>query len=245
MARNQEKAQAMLNRFLEAKRTGFSGGKGSSRVKRKIAVNEVVSISEAETERTRLLGKIGHCIEEIQNSNLGENEIRELNDRINQLLDEKKEYEMKITLLGGRDHIKASSSGNITDIDGKSIRVPGSTYMYFGAARSLPGISELLSTQHSMKRSKKTKKPLLDLHANANAYYYGFEDEYNNESLVNDEYEQQCILYNELMEAAGSMVVDGEDESDEEVECIPTDQEIRDSILAYKKKQLLRQFVDN
>lgn len=68
MARNQEKAQAMLNRFLADK---AGGGKPATK-KRPHLASECSDLNEADRWRLQVLREIGRKVMEIQNAALGE-----------------------------------------------------------------------------------------------------------------------------------------------------------------------------
>ena len=67
MARNQEKAQSMLNKFLAMKRDRLV----KPRDKRPLVADEVHSIQESEKWRQDLLREISRKIVEIQNRTFG------------------------------------------------------------------------------------------------------------------------------------------------------------------------------
>lgn len=79
---------------------------------------------------------------------LGEFRIRDLNDEINKLMREKRHWEVQIKALGGPDHARVGPK--MLDQDGKE--VPGNRgYKYFGAAKDLPGISNLPFRQQLLR----------------------------------------------------------------------------------------------
>lgn len=68
MARNEEKAQSMLNRFLTAKRQEEAGPKQ----KRPYLATECSDVNEADKWRGQIIREIGKKVMEIQNAGLGE-----------------------------------------------------------------------------------------------------------------------------------------------------------------------------
>ena len=74
MARNEEKAQSMLNRFLAAKKDEQSRPKQ----KRPYLATECSDLHEADRWRQQIIKEIGKKVMEIQNAGLGEHrqEIR-------------------------------------------------------------------------------------------------------------------------------------------------------------------------
>jgi hypothetical protein len=68
MARNEEKAQSMLNRFLAAKQDDKRGPKA----RRPYLASECTDLNEADRWRQQILREIGRKVMEIQNAGLGE-----------------------------------------------------------------------------------------------------------------------------------------------------------------------------
>jgi len=89
MARNEEKAMAMLNRWVRAKRELNTTKPMSEKDKamlRPIDPSAVKSLSEADIWRTSVVREITKLVADIQNGSLAEYKIRELNDSINELV---------------------------------------------------------------------------------------------------------------------------------------------------------------
>lgn len=104
MARNVEKAKAMLNRWYAMKR---NIGKNIEEERPRIAL-EVNTVYECEKWRNQVVEEISDNITEIMNAGLGEHKIREINDYINKLIREKNHWEDRIRQLGGADYKKES-----------------------------------------------------------------------------------------------------------------------------------------
>lgn len=68
MARNEEKAQSLLNRFLAGKQEDLRGPKE----KRPYLASECHELHEADKWRQQILREIGRKVMEIQNAGLGE-----------------------------------------------------------------------------------------------------------------------------------------------------------------------------
>eukprot|EP00466_Bigelowiella_natans_P020826 jgi/Bigna1/57507/fgenesh1_pm.17_\ len=173
MARNQEKAQAMLNRFLQYKKDQLYGPKG----KRPAFANECNNLGEAERWRRQIVKEISKEVTEIQNASLGEHRIRDLNDHINKLLREKKHWERQIKLLGGPDYTRVARKTLVLKFQifemAEELQWEGG-YFYFGAARELPGVRELFEKQQLENVKRRTRG---DLHKLVDAQYYGYGDE--------------------------------------------------------------------
>jgi pre-mRNA-splicing factor ISY1 len=169
MARNAEKANAMLNRFVQAKKDSAAGGAVAVE-RRPWRASEVNEVAVAEKWRNQVLREISKGVADIQNATLGEHAIRELNDHINKLLREKKHWEKQIKELGGPDYYK--SAPRLTDADGRGA-LGSSGYFYFGAAKDLPGVRELFE-QQSAEASKRQRG---ELYKAIDADYYGYRDD--------------------------------------------------------------------
>lgn len=167
MARNQEKAQAMLNRFIQAKRDAVT----AVDQKRPFLASDVEDVNECERWRASIIREVSKAISGIQNGSLGEHKIRDLNDQINKLLREKKHWERQIKILGGRDYV-ATAPKTVSDSDGRNA-MGTEGYYYFGAARELPGVRELFEKTGGGEN----KRNRYELHQLVDADYYGYGDD--------------------------------------------------------------------
>ena len=131
------------------------------------------NLSAAEKWRRQVLREITKGVAEIQNAGLGEGRIRELNDEINKLLRVKGHWQKRIKELGGPDYGRAArqvgSGGG--EADGQS--VGGGGYLYFGAAKNLPGVRELFAKA----KPAPPKRTRGDMYKGIDPDYYGFRDE--------------------------------------------------------------------
>lgn len=173
MARNQEKAQSTLYRFREAQAAEL--GIAPSSARRPRVANRVTNLRECEKWRGEVLREISRKVSKIQDFGLTDYEIRDVNDEINKLIREKGAWENQIVALGGANYKRGVPK--MLDDSGKE--VPGTRgYKYFGRAKDLPGVKELLnrSTKEEAEmesfRSMKYKR-----FANQPPAYYGDEDE--------------------------------------------------------------------
>ena len=112
MARNEEKAMAMLNRWVRMKRSLTQ----KTREKRPEDPLDVGSIQECEIWRNNIVRELVKKVSDIQNASLGEHRIRDLNDEINTLLKEKANWEDRIRDLGGPDY--KSAANRLLETDG-------------------------------------------------------------------------------------------------------------------------------
>ncbi|KAK3024943.1 hypothetical protein RJ639_042947 [Escallonia herrerae] len=172
MARNEEKAQSMLNRFITAK----NEEKKKPRERRPYLASECRDLAEADRWRQQIMGEIGRKVTEIQNEGLGEHRLRDLNDEINKALREKLHWERRIVELGGPNYTRHSAKmtdldGNIVDVPNPSGRGPG--YRYFGAAKKLPGVKELFEKPPELRK----RRTRYDIYKRIDASYYGYRDD--------------------------------------------------------------------
>eukprot|EP00298_Acanthocystis_sp_HF-20_P027805 c6117_g1_i1.p1 GENE.c6117_g1_i1~~c6117_g1_i1.p1 ORF type:complete len:276 (-),score=118.06 c6117_g1_i1:25-852(-) len=165
MARNEEKANAMLNRFLAMKADDAKGVKE----KRPYLATLCDNLVQAEKWRMQIVKEIGKKVAIIQNPGHGEFQLREMNDEINKLIREKYHWEKRIRELGGPDYRISSAK----DIEVGEELIGSGGYKYFGAAKDLPGVRELLERAEA-KSLKRTRK---DMYEGIDPDYYGYRDE--------------------------------------------------------------------
>lgn len=173
MARNHEKAKSMLHRFRDAQAAELGFSVGATRRPR--VTSSVTSLREAEKWRGEVLRDISRKVSKIQDFNLTDYEVRDLNDEINKLIREKTAWEYQIISLGGANYRR----GVPKMLDDSGREVPGTHgYKYFGRAKDLPGVKELLfksaeeEEEAETYRTQKYKRFM-----SQPAAYYGDEDE--------------------------------------------------------------------
>ncbi|EEF41756.1 pre-mRNA-splicing factor ISY1 homolog [Ricinus communis] len=172
MARNEEKAQSMLNRFIALKEQE----KKKPKERRPFLASECRDLAEADRWRQQIMREIGRKVAEIQNEGLGEHRLRDLNDEINKLIREKSHWERRIIELGGPNYTRHAPKmtdleGNIIDVPNPSGRGPG--YRYFGAAKKLPGVKELFEKPPELRK----RRTRYDIYKRIDASYYGYRDD--------------------------------------------------------------------
>lgn len=127
------------------------------------------NLIKAEKWRNQVIREIAKKVTQIQNAGLGEFKIRDTNDEINKLLNEKSNWEEQIIALGGPDYKKLGPK--LLDKEGRE--APGSRgYKYFGAAKDLPGVKELFEQEVAP-----TRKNRAELMREIDADYYGYLDD--------------------------------------------------------------------
>ncbi|KAL8439362.1 hypothetical protein Efla_003045 [Eimeria flavescens] len=168
MARNAERANAVLNKWLAVKNAVLKG------TQQKVALGP----------RSQLVREIGKGISLIQDASLGEHRIRDLNDEINKKLRVKRRWEYRIKELGGPDYSTASDALSLS-----GIAAAGGDYYYFGAAKELPQVRELFAAQASdVNPPRKTRAQLF---RRITPDYFGWRDEENEDLLLSEQQQEQ------------------------------------------------------
>lgn len=165
--KNEEKEQPMLNRWVNMKREQALG----DIVRRPANPLDIESLQMCMNWRGQVMFEVAKLVTDIQNAGLGENRIRSMNDEINKLLREKQLWEDRIRQLGGPDLKKVIAR----QVDSQGQEILGAEgYMYFGAAKDLPGVAELLAREKPSAPAKNKALLLSLIQAN---YYESIEDE--------------------------------------------------------------------
>ena len=191
MARSQEKAMSTLNRWVDQKHAVDSGLLNADRKSR--LPSDCRSVKEAEAARSGIIRQLTTLIAQIQNAALGEQRIRDMNDQINRSIRSKYVWEIQIRKLGGPDYTSLGSRLG----ESEGVEVPGqSGYKYFGAAKDLPGVRQLLEQEPAFDSSRRTRKQLLH---NIHADYYGWMDT-KVSTLLADEADAEAVSTENLNE---------------------------------------------
>ncbi|KAJ2453767.1 NineTeen Complex (NTC) component [Coemansia sp. RSA 2336] len=178
MARNQEKAQSMLYRFREAQLIEKGHSKPAQR--RPYLASQVNTLEEAQRWRRDVIREISQNVSRINDMSLPESQIRDLNDEINKLLRTKNHWERRVLELGGPNYRRIGPKM----LDHQGREVPGNRgYKYFGRAKDLPGVREMLEQEANVK-PKRTKAELM---RHMDATYYGFGNEDDDSELLEHE----------------------------------------------------------
>ncbi|KAG1692471.1 hypothetical protein DVH05_025436 [Phytophthora capsici] len=176
MARNEEKAQSLLNRWTSMKQDFADTFKN----RRPYLASQCDNLKEAERWRRQIIREISKKVADIQNAGSSEHVIRDLNDEINKRIREKRHWERRIVQLGGSDYSKSQPLAY--DADGEAVSAVGG-YKYFGAAKNLPGVRELFQKEEEEPR-KRTRQ---DMYKRIEPDYYGFRDDEDEQQLKDEE----------------------------------------------------------
>ncbi|KAJ6232983.1 pre-mRNA-splicing factor isy1 [Anaeramoeba flamelloides] len=171
MARNEEKANAMLNRFIEMEKRQQQGPK------RRMPRNpqDCRNLKQAEKWREVLVRKISKKVTEIHKETLSEFRIRSLNDEINYLIRKKIDWEERIMELGGTNYLEVLFKDSN---ERKKIIQEKKVYKYFGTSRKLEGTKMFLENE---KITSKISNVNTNLRERVNYQYYGFSSEQDQE----------------------------------------------------------------
>lgn len=137
------------------------------RARRPFLSSECDNLQDAELWRRDIIRETTKSVHLIQNAGAGEHKIRDLNDQINKLLRERTHWDKRIVELGGPDY--AANAPKSYDADGRELP-GGGGYMYFGAARDLPGVRELFH-KSDVENPRRTRK---DMYQYITPDYYGY-----------------------------------------------------------------------
>jgi pre-mRNA-splicing factor ISY1 len=195
--RNEGKAQTMLNRWISIEKQMISQSMG----KRPKDINSINDVQVCNIWRNQVIKEIAKKVGDIQNASLGEQLIRDLNDEINNLFEEKAQWEAKIKKLGGADYKKFEPK----TLDAEGYEVPqAGGYRYFGAAKNLPGVAELFIN----KPKETSKKSYMDMYKGIDLDYYGLgdygidneESDKKREEMEKEEKMMESMLYLEYLD---------------------------------------------
>lgn len=191
MARPEEKAQAMLNKWTKMREQGDDFYEKEQRKKRPFLSSHCEHLSDAEKWRREIVKEISGGVRKIQNAGLGEHAIRDLNDAINKLWREKYHWNRRIKELGGPDYNAIERRQQMEEGDNHQFLQGSGGYRYFGAAKDLPGVQELFAKQAAKQMAKKRKRG--DYYKHITPDYYGFRDEEDGVLLSLEQTQQQQI----------------------------------------------------
>ena len=255
MARPEEKAQAMLNKWVKMREQGENYSKIQASKRRPYLASLCEHLNDAERFRRQIMREIATNVSKIQNAGLGEHAIRDLNDSINKSIREKYHWNKRITELKGPDYNRLERIERLEEGDeqgGESIGLKGSGgYRYFGAAKDLPGVKELFARN----ATKITKRKRGDIYKYLSPDYYGLRDEEDGVLLELEEIASK--KRQKKLESLRQELNEGENtyESEDEIEgwggvmnasdaiaahsAIPTQELVAQTLLAKKKMELL------
>jgi pre-mRNA-splicing factor ISY1 len=236
MARPAEKARAMLNKWVAMRegdeRIVRSGGWKKER--RPHLASECEHLADAERFRGQIVREIADKIAKIQNPAQGEHAIRELNDEINRLFREQWHWNRRIHQLGGLDYNAIERKRRIEEGDTQL----HSSYRYFGAAKELPGVKELLEKEEAARLKVKRT----DGYKHLTPDYYGWRDEEDGVLLELEEKaakKRRIELKKRRTGEPKSSSYDVALPEDYDYLAVPSQEEVAKFLLEHKKKELI------
>ena len=242
MARPEEKANAMMNKWVAMRDAGNAPTTVHSQ-KRPYLASQCEHVNDAEFYRRQIIREISELISKIQNPGLGEHAIRDMNDDINKKFREKYNWNKRIKELGGPDYIEIERKQQMESGGDWQEAILGSGgYRYFGAAKDLPGVQELFAKAAAARDKKRRKYDWKRLTPD----YYGWRDEEDG-VLLRAEAEATRRKRREIIESRGAPLRDEEEDNDDDefdvdggaAWSVPTEEALEAVILEHKKKALL------
>lgn len=243
MARPEEKAQAMLNKWIKMREDHNKETTGLSLGRRPYLASMCEHKNDAEKYRRDILREISNGVRDIQNPGLGEHGVRDLNDKINKLLREKWHWNKRILELGGPNYNQIERRRQIEESDDQAGLQGSGGYRYFGEARNLPGVKEMFA-RHAARAVAKRRRG--DLHKHITPDYFGLRDEEDG-VLLELEAEHERTRARKVR----TPTEDDDDDDDEEARfaadgdavaahlAIPTQEIVEQVVLERKKHELL------
>jgi pre-mRNA-splicing factor ISY1 len=234
----------MLNKWTAMREGEQSKDSGFlRRKKRPHLASEVDNLADAERYRGQIVAEIANLIGKIQNPALPDHELRELNDSINHKMREKFHWNKRVNQLGGLDYNHIEKQRQVEQGDSQFSAVWAGGYRYFGAAKNLPGVKELLEKQALQQQQRASAKSASHLFRNVSVDYYGWRDE---EDGVLLELEAEADAINDPVRKRPRS---GQDEGNDGLETLvdgylnmPSQDEIERRVLEHKKKALLSKY---
>ena len=188
--KNEEKAHAMLNRWVAIKKELNS----RSKEKRPKYSTECNNLQDCERWRNQIIKEITKKVADIQNASLGEYRIREMNDDINKLFREKGHWEDRIKELGGADYKKLAPK----TVDAEGYEIPNSGgYKYWGAAKDLPGVRELFNVEAPTA----PRKNIVEMYRGISIDYYQW-DNLEDQIFTEETEQEEQRLKDELVQSS-------------------------------------------
>jgi len=244
MAPPAEKTRAMLNKWVKMREQGNEDNTNlpARKSRRPHLANDCEHLADAEYYRSQIIREISAKIAKIQNPGLGEHALRDLNDEINKRMREKYHWNKRIKELGGVDYIVLERKKQIEE--GTAV-VEGPIYRYYGAAKDLPGVRELLAKQEAKWKKKIWKKK--ELHKRVTPDYFGWRDEEDGILVELEAKQVQKIDMdhnNQINTKRQKQIPMDDDDNDDDKDYldVPSPEDIAQVLFEHKKRELLFKF---
>lgn len=118
------------------------------------ATQQCTDVASATRFRAQTLREIARDLTRIHDPLLTEYQVRDINDTLNRLLRERRAWEYRIKQLGGPDYTSGTTTTAGGSGDTDTVTVKG--YKYFGRARELPDVVQLLQEAETEKKRRRT-----------------------------------------------------------------------------------------
>lgn len=205
------------------------------------------NLSAALYARRLLTKDISRKLSRIQDASLDDATIRSLNDDLNRMIRERHEWDATLRALGHTERDKTIKWGD--DL----LPEPGNThgYYYFGRAKELPGVKELLNP----RKEQVTKLParILMMQRTADNEYYGIADP--DSEAEKFRLQEEAQVERKLLSIEGSAVdwVTGlpvmlppflEYPAIPHAPQVPTQDQVEEYLVAQQRKRLLARYTE-
>eukprot|EP00617_Octactis_speculum_P005356 CAMPEP_0185775644 /NCGR_PEP_ID=MMETSP1174-20130828/82781_1 /TAXON_ID=35687 /ORGANISM="Dictyocha speculum, Strain CCMP1381" /LENGTH=249 /DNA_ID=CAMNT_0028463291 /DNA_START=14 /DNA_END=763 /DNA_ORIENTATION=+ len=241
--------------------------RGGPAERRPFLSSDCDDLGSAEKWRRDIIREVSKSVAEIQNAGLGEHKIRDLNDQINKLIREKRHWQHRIQEMGGPNY--NGMEPKTYDVDGRELP-GGGGYKYFGAAKELPGVRELFQAE-APEKPRRTRSQMYK-GITPDYYGYRDEDDGSlviaerkaEEMLIEAEVQmrrdRKRQRVSDHLKSGTEDVLDSDSEEEESVfgsaleksaltnetlkahVPVPSQDEIKNAILDYRKQQLIAQY---
>ncbi|EDQ89646.1 uncharacterized protein MONBRDRAFT_32310 [Monosiga brevicollis MX1] len=219
--------RSLLNRWVAGKMNEVNPKK-----QRPYHSKECHDLHDAEKFRRDIIYEFSQGLQKIQNAGLGEYRLRDLNDELNRLLREKKHWEYRIVELGGADYTQTNQ--RFLDSEGRMVQ-GNFGYKYFGAARELPGVRELIAP--------KTMAAAVEAWKASAARRQREEVEGTGSSMAVDEDEEADGIAEVAARAAAERAARELEQASHPV--VPSQKDIEQLLLRRRKEMLLKQYASD
>ena len=130
-------------------------------------------MERAQGWRMEIVKELSKMISDIQADNQNEHRMRQLNDDINKRMRLKRAWEHRIVELGGPNYLGVHPTSFVDA--GVAPDMKGGAYRYYGAAKNLPGVREML--KNAVETDKRAHRSVEQIRRSINVSYYGYLDE--------------------------------------------------------------------
>lgn len=209
----------------------------------------VENVRSVEYYRKQCVREIGRLMSRINDASLPETRIKILNDQINGLLRKKAQWTQRVLDLGGRVPLPPGVS--LQDELAQS-----HTYRYFGQAKFLPGVKEILVEKAALAEENAKKQSRAELFRRVGPEYFDFDDEVaSSPNLRQLEIDAQKTAFCALAEAhpaapnaakvlqTGDHVIPPFIRPFSHEGGVPDQRAVENWLVAFKKELLLQKFV--